>query len=220
MRQQPKLGLPEREKRKRTFPRKALTCSLDCSQNKELREYQRRASWLHVGPSPPHSQRQRGMCAAERQVCNSQSQKARGQSRPQRLASSTRLWACSHLLTTSSWDPGWLTSARRGTAWDQLLRGDTKHTWVRALMAHPGNWVAGIREVIKMHGHLGQCTHQASVHLNCSNWKSAQNACPTESGPCGSPENLNLSGLYLGSAWNAGSTWYNAPAVQPGAWAV
>ena len=60
MRQQPKLGLPEREKRKRTFPRKALTCSLDCSQNKELREYQRRASWLHVGPSPPHSQRQRG----------------------------------------------------------------------------------------------------------------------------------------------------------------
>ena len=60
MRQQPKLGLPEREKRKRTFPRKALTCSLDCSQNKELREYQRRASWLHVGPSPPHRQRQRG----------------------------------------------------------------------------------------------------------------------------------------------------------------
>ena len=60
MRQQPKLGLPEREKRKRTFPRKALTCSLDCSQNKELSEYQRRASWLHVGPSPPHRQRQRG----------------------------------------------------------------------------------------------------------------------------------------------------------------
>ena len=60
MRQQPKLGLPEREKRKRTFPRKALTCSLDCSQNKELSEYQRRASWLHVGPSPPHLQRQRG----------------------------------------------------------------------------------------------------------------------------------------------------------------
>ena len=47
-----------------------LTHSLVCSQNKGLREYQRRHSWLHTCPSPPPE--------AERQACNSQRQKARG----------------------------------------------------------------------------------------------------------------------------------------------
>ena len=106
-----------------------------------------------------------------------------GQSRPQRLASSIRLWAGPQLLTTSSWDPGQLTSARRVAAWDQLPRGHTWHTWVSTLVVHPGNRVAGTGEVIKMRGHLGQCTHQASGHLNCSNLGSTQNARPTESPP-------------------------------------
>ena len=37
---------------------------------------------------------------------------------------------------------------------------------------------------------------------------------------CGVPENLNLSGLDLGSAWNPGPALDSSPAEQPGAWAV
>ena len=79
----------------------------------------------------------------------------KGQSWPQRPASSTKLWAGSQLLITSSWDTGWLTSARRVTAWDQLCQRGTQHNWDGALMVHPGNWVAGTGEVIKMLGTPG-----------------------------------------------------------------
>ena len=41
--------------------RKALTRSLALSQNKGLSEYQRRASWLHIGPSPPARGREAGV---------------------------------------------------------------------------------------------------------------------------------------------------------------
>ena len=51
---------------------KALMCSLAQSQNKGLSEYQRRANKLHTDPSSPNSPK------AERQVCDSQSRKARG----------------------------------------------------------------------------------------------------------------------------------------------
>ena len=85
------------------------------------------------------------------------------------MASSTKLWACSQLLTMSSWDPGQLTSARSVTARDQLPRGDTRHTWNGALMTHLGpapktqpsrdsvltkylvTWVAGTWERHKMY---------------------------------------------------------------------
>ena len=77
------------------------------------------------------------------------------QSRPQRLVSSTKVWAGSQLLTTSSWNPGWLTSARKVAAWDQLPKGETWDTWNGALMVHPRNWADGTREVIKMHGSPG-----------------------------------------------------------------
>ena len=65
------------------------------------------------------------------------------------MASSTKLWAGSQLLTKSSWDPGWLTSARRVAARDQLPRGDTWHTWDSALAVHPGNQAAVTGKVIK-----------------------------------------------------------------------
>ena len=145
MRQKPKLGDSQRErKKKENFPVKGsnLMWSQAHSQNKGLSEYQRRASWLQTGPSP--RQRQRGKCA------NSQSQKTGGNLSPE-TASSTNLWAGSQLLTKSSWDPGQLTSARRVAAWDQLPKGDTQLTWDGALMAHRGNWAAGTRELNKMH---------------------------------------------------------------------
>ena len=70
------------------------------------------------------------------------------------MASSTKLWG-SQLLTTSSWDPRWLTSARSVAAWDQCPRGDTQHTWDGALEVSPGNQAAGTGEVIKTHGPPG-----------------------------------------------------------------
>ena len=107
----------------------------------------------------------------------------KGQSRPQRPTSSTKLWAGSQLLTTSSWDPGLLTSARRVAAWDQFPRGDTQHTWDGALVVHPGNQVPRTGVEIKTMAHLGQCTCQAPGHLSCSDLGRAQNASPTESVP-------------------------------------
>ena len=80
------------------------------------------------------------------------------------MASSTKLWAGSQLLTLSSWDPGWSTSARRVAAWDQLSRGDLRHAWDGALATHPGNRVVGTREVTKMHGPPG-AVHSPSTWL-------------------------------------------------------
>ena len=71
------------------------------------------------------------------------------------MASSTKLWAGPQLLTKSSRDPGRLTSTRMVEARDQLPRRETRHTWESALMADPGNWVAGTREVIKTHSPPG-----------------------------------------------------------------
>ena len=68
--------------------------------------------------------------------------------------SSTKLWSGSQLLIKSSWDSGWLASARRVTARDQLPRRDTWHTWDKSPAAHPGNWAAGMKELIRCITHL------------------------------------------------------------------
>ena len=92
----------------------------------------------------------------------------KGQSQPQRLASSTKLWAGSQLLTTSSWDPGWLTSARRVAAWDQLPRGDTRHTWDSALVASWETEQPGLGRWLRHTVHLGPCACQAP---GCLSWE-------------------------------------------------
>ena len=97
----------------------------------------------------------------------------KGKSWPQRLASSIKLWAGSQSLTTSSWDPGWLTYARKVTAWDQLPRGDTQHTWDSALAKHLVAWAAQTWEGHKIHSQPSLC-------------------------PCGVPKNLKLRSLDLG----------------------
>ena len=117
--------------------------------------------------------------------------------------SSTKLWAGSQLLTSPSWDPGWLVSASSVTAWGQLPRGDTR-TPGTVLSQHtleterrgPDRWV-------RCMAHLEQCACQAPAHLSCSD--------------C---EGHKTSGLYLGSAWNAGLTWDSAITEHPGDWAV
>ena len=98
---------------------KALRYSLGHSQNKGLSKYQRRASGLLTGPSP--RQRKRGRQATAR------ARRLRANSAPE-MAYSTKLQAGSQLLTKSSWDPGWLTSARRVAARDQFSRRDTQNT--------------------------------------------------------------------------------------------
>ena len=95
------------------------------------------------------------------------------------MASSTKLWAGSQLLTMSSWDPGWLISARRVAAWDQLSGGDIRHTCDDALMAHPGNWKARTGEVTKMHRPPGTVCLPSNWLPKCSDLGRTQNACST-----------------------------------------
>ena len=123
------------------------------------------------------------------------------------------------LLAISSWDPGWLTSARSVTAWKQLPRGTTQHTWDCALVANPRNWVARTGEVNKTHG-------PSETMCSSSTWspellrpgKGTKHTAHLGLCFCGTPE--NLSSLVLGTTWNAGHTWDSATAEHPGAWAV
>ena len=84
---------------------------------KGMSEYQRRARWLCIGPSP----------TGDREAGGGQPELERGKLGP-REASSTKLQAGTQLLIKPPWDSGWLTSARRVAARDQLPRRDTKHT--------------------------------------------------------------------------------------------
>ena len=127
-------------------------------------------------PHPPLGQR--GRCVTAR----SGRQGAAAVSAPE-MVSSTKLWAGSQLLATSSWDPGWLTSTRRLAAWDQLPRGAIRHigfhsaprkarcTWETKWPA-PGRW-------LRCMAHLGQ----ALGFLSCSDLGRAQNTCPARSVP-------------------------------------
>ena len=143
-----------------------------CSQNKGLKECQRRASCLQIGPSP--HQRQRGRWVAAR------AGRQRAISFPE-MASSTKPRAGYQLLTKSSWDPGRLTSTRTVGARDQLPRGDIQHTWDGTIAVHPGNQGAGTREVIRFIAFLGDCAHQEPGCLSCWDLGMAKNADPTES---------------------------------------
>ena len=137
MRQQPKLWDCQRERKRTSLWKANAQPGLLTEQRIEWipRESLLTAYRIH---SPPE---------AERQASDSRSWKARDCCNLDlRLASSTKLWAGSQLLTMSSWDPKQLTSARRVGAWDQLSRGD---------MAHRGKWAAETGEVIKTHGPPG-----------------------------------------------------------------
>ena len=94
----------EERERERTFLPKGLSHSLAHSQNKGLSEYQRRASRLWTSPSPCWRQRDRWATARAR---------TQGATLAPEVASSTKLCTGSHLLTKSSCNSGWLTSARR-----------------------------------------------------------------------------------------------------------
>ena len=110
-------------------------------------KYQKRATWLPFRALPPGKQRDMCVTAIGRR------QGADAILAPE-ITTLARLWAGCQLLTVSSWDPGWFTSARYVTAWNQLPSRDTWHTWDCALMAHLGNWVARTGDMHKMHSAL------------------------------------------------------------------
>ena len=56
----------KKERERENIPQKAVMWSLNHSQNKRFSKYQRTASWLWTGPSPPRCRRQRGRHATAR----------------------------------------------------------------------------------------------------------------------------------------------------------
>ena len=115
------------------------------SKNKGLSEYERRARWLQISPSP----------TGDRDAGGGQPELERGKLGP-REASSTKLQAGTQSLTKIPWDSVWLTSAGRVAARDQLPRRDIRHTGDGRTCCHSGNRVAGTREVIRRTPHLGR----------------------------------------------------------------
>ena len=118
------------------------------------------------------------------------------------------------------WDSGRLTSAGMVAAGDQLPRGDTQHTWEDAPTTHQGNQVAGMGEVIRGTPRGESVLTKHLVAWAAQTWEGHKTQAQLSLCLCGVPENLNLSGLDLGSAHNTGPTLDSSPAEQPGAWAV
>ena len=104
------------------------------------------------------------------------------QSLPQRLASSTKLWAGSQLPTMPSWDPRWLTLPG-GSQPEISPPEETRHTREGALAAHLGNWAARSGRWLRRMVHRGQCARQVPGRLSCLDLGRAQNALPTQSVP-------------------------------------
>ena len=132
----------EREGKKRTFPWKALMCSLTHSQNKGLNKYQGElAGCIQV---PPLCQRQRSRCVTAR------AGRQGAVSAPETCIlyqNASRLPVANHFFL----GPWMVDIHQEGHILRSAPRGDTRHTWDGALVAHLGNRVTGPREVIKTH---------------------------------------------------------------------
>ena len=201
----------KKKNEKRVFPWKALTCSLARSQNKGL-SYTK-GELAGCIQAPP--------CAGGREAGRWQPElEGEGQSWPQRPASSTKLWAGSQLLTMSSWDPGWLTSVRRVTAWDQLTRGDTWHTWYSALAAHPGNLVARTWKGIKTHGPPGTVCSPSTWLPELLRTGKGKKHMPNKSVPLQSTREPEPEQLRPGKYMKHRVHFGQCLAEHPGAWAV
>ena len=115
--------------------------------------------------------------------------------------------------------PGWFTSARSVTAWDQLPRGDTWHTCDCSLMAHPENQAARARELHKMHGPPG------TVH-SPSSWSpewfgpGKGTKCTGHLGSVPLWDTREPKWLRLRKCKITGHTWESVLAEHTGAWAV
>ena len=97
-----------------------------------------------------------------------------------------------------------MTSARRVAARNQLPRRDSRRT--RPASPETG-WDRGGE---KAHHTRGECAHQAPGCLSCSDRGRHKMQTQPSLHFCGVPENLNLSGLGLGSARNSGPAPWRA----------
>ena len=201
--------LPGRQKKKKISCKRLYWCTVTPGTHSEQRVEQIPKESKPVATQGPPSPE------AERQVSDSQSQKARGCCNLSlRDLIFRKLWAGSQLLIMSSQDAGRLTLARSVTGWDQLSRGDIFRT---VLSGHtPGIWVTRTGEVIMTHSSPG------TVH-SPSTWspelfrpgKDTKHTAHPDLCPCRAPE--TLSSLDLGSARNSGTSWNSALVVHPGA---
>ena len=109
------------------------------------------------------------------------------------------------LLTKTTWDSGWSTSAGRVAARDQLPRRDTRHTWEGASIVHSENQAAGTGEAIRCTPYLGvTALTKDLVTWAARTWEGHQTQAQPSLHLCGAPENLSLSNLDLGSKCNPG----------------
>ena len=100
---------------------------------------------------------------------------------------------------------------RRATARDQPPRGDTWHTWDGAPAVHTGHQVAGTREVITHHPPRESELTKHLVNWAAQTWEGHKTQAQLILCLWGVPENLNLSGLDLGSAHNPGPVLDSSP---------
>ena len=142
------MGSWERKKKRELSCNKLWSVAWLAHRTKDWANTKGELSICVQGPTHPPCRRQRGRHVTARA-------EGKRQSRVQRLASSSKLWSGSQLLTMSSWGSGQLTSTRRVPAWVQLPRGDTQHIWDGALAVHLESQAVGAGEVIKMHGPPG-----------------------------------------------------------------
>ena len=181
------------------------------SQNNGLNEYQRRASQLLYRALPPQRQRGRQETArAWRQggFCNLNPRDHVFHQTVSRLP----------FANLPSWDPGWLTSTRIVTPWDQHPKGDTHHTWDCAVVVHLGNWMAGTGQMNKMHSPHGTVCLPRLVTWAVRTWEGHKIHSQPRSVPLQStqePEWL-ISVKYM----KCRATWDSAVAEHSGDWAV
>ena len=105
---------------------------------------------------------------------------------------------------TSSWNPGWLTSAKRVTVWDQLPRRDTWYTIDGVLKVHLG--LNGLNRVGDYDVPLAW-NSVVSKHLviwAAQTWEGHKTQAQQSLRLWGVPEYLNLSDLDLEAAYNPG----------------
>ena len=124
----------------------------------------------------------------------------KGQTQPRRRHPLPNCKQASSFWPKTSWDSGWLTSAGRVAARDQLPRRDTRLTGPGA----PRNW-GGDGE-----GRSRTAPEESALIKLLVPWAAQTGRHKTQAQPslrlCGVPENLNLnlSGLGLGSAGDSG----------------
>ena len=202
----------EREKKRENFLMKSykLRHCRACSQNKGLSKYQRRASQLRTSPSP----------AGGREAGSLQPEPERGNLGPRNgilYQTVSRLPVANQVFLRS-----WMVDIHREGR-SQRLAPQRRH------MAHlrqhsccaPGNRAAVTGEVIRHTTPPGESAlAKYLVTWVARTWERHKTQPQPSLCLCGVPENLNLSGLDLGSARNPEPTLDSSPAEQPGAWAV